>query len=97
MALNPSFIIFDESVSALDVSVQAQILNLINELKNDLNFSALFIAHDLRVVHYISNRIMVMQNGSIVETGEANEVFFNAKHPYTKQLLSAMAGASIKF
>ena len=97
LALNPSFIIFDESVSALDVSVQAQILNLINELKNDLNFSALFIAHDLRVVHYISNRIMVMQNGSIVETGEANEVFFNAKHPYTKQLLSAMAGASIKF
>ena len=97
LALNPSFIIFDESVSALDVSVQAQILNLINELKNDLNFSALFIAHDLRVVHYISNRIMVMQNGSIVETGDANEVFFNAKHPYTKQLLSAMAGASINF
>jgi peptide/nickel transport system ATP-binding protein len=92
LALDPSFIVFDESVSALDVSVQAQVLNLINELKAQLNFTAIFISHDLSVVHYISNRILVMNKGKIVEQGTADEIFFNPKNDYTQQLIAAIPG-----
>ena len=93
LALNPDFIVFDESVSALDVSVQAQVLNLLNDLKKELKFTAIFISHDLSVVHYISDRILVMQKGRIVESGLASEVFYQPKENYTKQLIEAIPGA----
>jgi peptide/nickel transport system ATP-binding protein len=92
LALNPNFLIFDESVSALDVSVQAQVLNLINELKAMFNFTAIFISHNFPVVHYISDRIMVMQKGKIIEEGSANDIIFNPKQDYTKELLAAVPG-----
>ncbi len=92
LAVNPSFFVFDESVSALDVSVQAQILNLIQELKAASDFTALFISHDLGVVHYLCDRILVMKAGEIVEEGSAHDVFFNPKHPYTRELLAAQPG-----
>lgn len=90
LALNPSFIVCDESVSALDVSVQAQVLNLLNDLKKELGFTIIFISHDLSVVRYISNRIMVMNKGRIEETGDADEVYFNPKKEYTKKLVAAI-------
>jgi peptide/nickel transport system ATP-binding protein len=90
LALQPSFLIFDESVSALDVSVQAQVLNLINDLKQQFNFTSIFISHDLSVVHYISDRILVMRNGKIVEEGTADQVMFAPKENYTKQLIQAI-------
>jgi peptide/nickel transport system ATP-binding protein len=92
LALKPNFLIFDESVSALDVSVQAQVLNLISDLKAQLNFTAIFITHNFPVVHYISDRIMVMQKGKIVEIGSANDVMFNPQAQYTKDLLAAIPG-----
>jgi peptide/nickel transport system ATP-binding protein len=92
LALNPSFLIFDESVSALDVSVQAQILNLLNDLKREFNFTSIFISHDLSVVHYISDRIVVMNKGKIVEEGNADEVFLSPKSEYTKRLIDAIPG-----
>ena len=92
LALEPSFLIFDESVSALDVSVQAQVLNLINELKSTYQFTSIFISHDLSVVHYISDRIMVMKDGKIVEEGTADKIFFNPENEYTKQLIEAIPG-----
>lgn len=95
LILEPSFVICDESVSALDVSVQAQVLNLLNELKSDFGFAALFISHDLSVVRYISDRILVMKQGKIVETGESERVYNNPEHPYTRQLLEAIPGVSI--
>lgn len=95
LILKPSFVICDESVSALDVSVQAQVLNLLNELKSDFGFAALFISHDLSVVRYISDRILVMKQGKIVETGESEKVYNNPEHPYTRQLLEAIPGVSI--
>ncbi len=94
LAVNPSFFVFDESVSALDVSVQAQILNLIQELKVKEEFTALFISHDLAVVHYLCDRILVMKAGEIVEQGTADDVFYNPKHPYTIELLAAQPGHS---
>ncbi len=94
LILEPSFVICDESVSALDVSVQAQVLNLLNELKADFGFAALFISHDLSVVRYISDRILVMKQGKIVETGESEKVYNNPDHPYTRQLLEAIPGIS---
>jgi len=75
LGLNPEFIICDESVSALDVSVQAQVLNLLNDLKNEIGFTTIFISHDLGVVHYISDRIMVMNKGKIEESGSADEIY----------------------
>ncbi|MEO6289798.1 MAG: ABC transporter ATP-binding protein [Ginsengibacter sp.] len=90
LSLNPDFIICDESVSALDVSVQAQVLNLLNDLKNELRFTCIFISHDLGVVHYISDRIMVMNKGKIEETGTANEIYFNPKSLYTRDLISSI-------
>ncbi|MFN4285870.1 MAG: ABC transporter ATP-binding protein [Lacibacter sp.] len=93
LALEPRFIVWDESVSALDVSVQAQVLNLLNELKAAYRFTSLFISHDLAVVHYISDRILVMQQGSIVETGDADALWNQPQHPYTRQLLDAIPGS----
>jgi peptide/nickel transport system ATP-binding protein len=95
LALNPSFLIFDESVSALDVSVQAQVLNLLNDLKKEFEFTSIFISHDLSVVRYISDRIMVMNKGIIVEEGPADEIYFTPKHSYTQQLIAAIPGKSM--
>lgn len=93
LALNPSFIVWDESVSALDVSVQAQVLNLLNDLKKEFNFTSLFISHDLAVVQYISDRIIVMNKGVIEEMGTAEEIYHAPRKEYTKQLLSSIPGA----
>jgi peptide/nickel transport system ATP-binding protein len=93
LALNPNFLIFDESVSALDVSVQAQVLNLINDLKAEYNFTSIFISHNLSVIHYISDRIMVMNKGKIIESGTADEIIFSPKENYTKELLAAVPGS----
>jgi peptide/nickel transport system ATP-binding protein len=90
LAVQPQFLVCDESVSALDVSVQAQVLNLLNELKQDLNLTLLFISHDLSVVRYMSDRILVMRAGEIVESGTAEDVYHQPQHPYTQQLLSAV-------
>jgi peptide/nickel transport system ATP-binding protein len=90
LALNPTFLVCDESVSALDVSVQAQVLNLLNDLKNELGLTILFISHDLSVVRYMSDRLMVMHAGKIIESGVSEEVYQYPKHEYTKQLLSAV-------
>ncbi len=95
LALNPSFLIFDESVSALDVSVQAQVLNLLNDLKKEFGFTSIFISHDLAVVRYISDRILVMNKGKIVEEGPTDEVYFNPKNNYTQQLIEAIPGKKI--
>jgi peptide/nickel transport system ATP-binding protein len=92
LALNPSFIVCDESVSALDVSVQAQVLNLLNDLKKQLGLTIIFISHDLSVVHYMSDRIMVMNKGKIEETGNADDVYFNPKNEYTKKLVASIPG-----
>ena len=90
LALNPSFIVCDESVSALDVSVQAQVLNLLNDLKNEFGFTIIFISHDLSVVRYISDRIMVMNKGKIEESGKADEVYFNPQSSYTQKLIASI-------
>ena len=90
LGLNPDFIICDESVSALDVSVQAQVLNLLNDLKKELGFTTIFISHDLGVVHYVSNRIMVMNKGKIEETGTADEIYYNPKSEYTQKLIASI-------
>jgi peptide/nickel transport system ATP-binding protein len=90
LGLNPDFLVCDESVSALDVSVQAQVLNLLNELKNDLGLTMLFISHDLSVVHYMCDRIMVMKKGKIIESGTAHEVYNHPQNDYTKQLIAAI-------
>ena len=95
LALNPSFLIFDESVSALDVSVQAQVLNLLNDLKTEFGFTAIFISHDLSVVHYICNRILVMHKGKIVEAGTADQVYFNPQNEYTQSLVNAIPGKNM--
>ncbi len=95
LALNPSFLIFDESVSALDVSVQAQVLNLLNDLKKEFGFTAIFISHDLSVVHYICNRILVMHAGKIVEAGTADQVYYHPENEYTQKLISAIPGKNM--
>jgi oligopeptide transport system ATP-binding protein len=90
LALNPAFIIADEAVSALDVSIQAQIVSLMMELKVRLRLTFLFIAHDLRLVEHICNRVAVMYLGKIVEMGDTRPLFANPTHPYTRALLSAV-------
>ncbi|ONI43464.1 oligopeptide ABC transporter ATP-binding protein [Candidatus Epulonipiscioides gigas] len=90
LVLNPKFLIADEPISALDVSIQAQIINLLNDLRNDFELTILFIAHDLSVVKYFSDRIGVMYMGNLVELATSDELFENPIHPYTKSLLSAV-------
>lgn len=88
--MEPEFIVADEPISALDVSIRAQVLNLLNNLKRNRGLTYLFIAHDLSVVRFISDRIAVIHKGRIVELAEAEELFLHPLHPYTKALLSAV-------
>ena len=88
--MNPKFIICDESVSALDVSVQAQVLNLLMELRSKFGLTYIFISHDLSVVKFMSDRMIVMNQGKIEEIGTADEIYENPKTEYTKQLIAAI-------
>lgn len=90
LALNPKFIICDESVSALDVSVQAQVLNLLNQLKNEFNFTYIFISHDLSVVKFMSDRMIVMKEGKIEQIGYAEDIYANPETDYTKALVTSI-------
>ena len=90
LAVNPEFIICDEPISALDVSIQAQVVNMLEDLQREMNLTYLFIAHDLSMVRHISHRLGVMYLGHLVELGESEEIYRNHKHPYTEALLSAI-------
>ncbi len=90
LALKPKFIICDEPVSALDVSVQAQVLNLLNELKREFDFTYIFISHDLSVVKFMSDRMVVMNRGKIEEMGDADDIYNNPQTIYTQKLISAI-------
>ena len=94
LAVKPEFIVCDESVSALDVSIQAQVLNLLNELKQELQLTYIFISHDLSVVKYMSDRMAIMQEGKIVELGDADDIYFNPQTSYTKNLIRAIPGTN---
>ncbi len=89
LMLRPKLLIADEPVSALDVTIQAQVLKLLFSLKQDFGLSILFISHDLRVVYQLCDRVMIMQGGRIVEMGRSDDIYFRPQHPYTKQLLDA--------
>ena len=90
LATEPQLLLLDESVAALDISVQAQVLNLLNDLKDQLKLSYLLISHDLNVVKYMADRILVMQKGILVEEGEADQLYLNPQQPYTQQLIAAL-------
>ena len=90
LAVNPKFIICDESVSALDVSVQAQVLNLLNDLKDEFGLTYIFISHDLSVVKYMSDRMVVMQSGKIEEMGDSDKIYNSPETSYTKKLIDAI-------
>ena len=91
LATQPKLLILDEAVAALDISVQAKVLNLLNDLKKELELSYLFISHDLNVVKYMSDRIVVMKKGILVEEGEADELYYHPKNTYTKKMISSMS------
>lgn len=94
LVIRPSLVICDEPVSALDVSIQAQILNLLVELKNDMGLALLFISHDLAVVRYIADNVMVMHDGNCVEQGDSYRIWHQPQHPYTRKLIDAVPGAT---
>ena len=96
LSLEPSFIVCDEPVASLDVSIQAQILNLLKDLQDELGLTLLFIAHDLSVVRMVSDRILVMKDGKVVEAGTATEVYENPKHEYTQSLLDAVLAPEVQ-
>ena len=89
MIIEPKFVVCDEPISALDVSVQAQVINLLDDLKQSMGLTLLFIAHDLSMVRYVSDRMAVMYLGSLAEVGPANDVFFEPQHPYTRFLVES--------
>jgi peptide/nickel transport system ATP-binding protein len=95
LVMNPGFVVFDESVSALDVSVQAQILNLINDLKQNMGFTAVFISHDLSVIRYLCDRVLVMEKGRIVESGEVESIYRSPRSEYTRSLIEAIPGNNL--
>lgn len=97
LAMNPSFLVCDEPVSSLDVSVQAQVLNLINDIKKEFGFTVIFISHDLSVVRYISDRIMVMNKGKIIESGNAESIYNDPQNEYTKKLINAIPGTKFTY
>jgi peptide/nickel transport system ATP-binding protein len=90
--MKPEILVCDESVSALDVSVQAQVLNLLQDLQDEYGMSYLFISHDLSVVKYISDEVLVMNHGNMVEHANADELYRNPQHEYTRRLLAAIPG-----
>jgi len=96
LALNPEFIVCDECISALDVSVQAQVINLLSELKKDFGFTYLFISHDISVIKFISDRMIVLYNGKIEEMGDADEIYFNPQKEYTQRLINAVPKGTIE-
>ncbi|MGZ8267607.1 MAG: ATP-binding cassette domain-containing protein, partial [Burkholderiales bacterium] len=93
LTMRPDVLICDESVSALDVSIQAQLLNLLQDLQDEYGMSYLFISHDLAVVKYMADEIMVMHQGEVVEIAGSDEIYVNPKHPYTRTLLASIPRA----